>query len=58
VDPVVEHVLNPLEAHLEDLAGLADTWETKLVAPAQEALEQRASIQSEISKYKQDKGFL
>ena len=57
VAPVVEHVLDPLEAHLEDLSGLADTWENKLVAPTQEALQQRAAIQSEIARYKSDNGF-
>ncbi len=58
VDPVVERILDPLEAHLEDLAGLADTWENKLVAPTQEALQQRAEIQSEIARYKSDNGFV
>jgi hypothetical protein len=58
VDPVVEHVLDPLEAHLEDLAGLADTWENKLVAPTQEALQQRAKIQAEIARYKSENGFV
>lgn len=58
VDPVVERVLDPLEAHLEDLAGVADTWENKLVAPTQEALQQRAKIQSEIALYRSDNGFV
>ena len=58
VDPIVERILDPLEAHLEDLAGLADTWENKLVAPTQEALHQRAEIQSEIARYKIDNGFV
>jgi len=58
VDPVVEHILDPLETHLEDLSGLADTWENKLVAPTQEALQQRAKIQAEIVSYKSDNGFV
>jgi gas vesicle protein len=58
VDPVVERILDPLEAHLEALAGLADTWEAKLGAPTQEALEQRAKIQVEIARYKKDNGFV
>ena len=58
VDPVVEHILDPLETHLEDLSGLADTWENKLVAPTQEALQQRAQIQAEIVSYKSDNGFV
>jgi hypothetical protein len=58
VDPVVEHVLDPLEAHLEDLASLADTWENKLVTPTQEALQQRAAIQADIARYKSDNGFI
>lgn len=58
IDPVVEHILDPLEAHLEDLASMADTWENKLVAPTQEALQHRAAIQAEIARYKKDNGFV
>lgn len=54
VKPMVERVLDPLEAHLEDLSILADTWQAKLMAPTQEALAERARIRSQISRYKMD----
>jgi hypothetical protein len=57
VDPMVERVLDPLEAHLEDLSTLVDTWQAKLMAPAQEALAERARIRSEIGRYKNDQGL-
>jgi hypothetical protein len=57
VAPMVERVLDPLEAHLEDLSVLADTWQAKLMAPTQEALAKRADIRSEISRYKADHGI-
>lgn len=57
VDPLVERVLDPLEAHLEDLSALADTWQTKLLAPTEEALAERARIREEIARYKEDQGI-
>jgi hypothetical protein len=57
VDPLVEHVLDPLETHLANLAELADAWQNKLQAPAQQALAERASIREEIALYKQEHGF-
>lgn len=57
VEPMVERVLDPLEAHLEDLSALADTWQAKLMAPTQEALAKRSRIRSKISRYKADHGI-
>jgi hypothetical protein len=57
VDPLVEHVLDPLAAHLEDLAALADTWQSQLAAPAQGALAERTRIREEIAQYKQENGL-
>lgn len=57
VNPLVERVLDPLEAHLEDLSALADTWQAKLMAPTQEALDERARIRGEITRYKKDHGI-
>jgi chorismate mutase len=57
VNPLIEHILDPLEAHLEDLATLADTWQRKLVAPTQEALEERAQVREEIARYKTTHGL-
>jgi enoyl reductase-like protein len=54
VNPLITRVLDPLEAHLEDLSTLADTWQAKLMAPADEALAERAMIRSKISRYKTD----
>jgi uncharacterized protein Yka (UPF0111/DUF47 family) len=57
IDPLVEHVFDPLETHLEDLASLADLWQAKLQAPAEAALEERAMIRHEISDYKSKHGL-
>ncbi len=54
VNPLVTRVLDPLEAHLDDLSALADTWQAKLMAPAEEALAERARIRSKIGRYKKD----
>jgi hypothetical protein len=54
VNPLVERVLDPLEAHLGDLAALTDTWQAKLMAPTQEALAERARIRGQIAQYKRD----
>jgi hypothetical protein len=53
VNPLVERILDPLEAHLDDLAALADTWQAELMAPTQEALVQREQIRKEIARYKE-----
>jgi len=55
--PLVEHVFDPLEAHLGDLAGLIDTWQQKLVAPSQQAIEERAMIRQQIAQYKREHGL-
>ncbi len=56
--PLVEHVFDPLEAHLGDLAGVIDTWQQKLVAPSQQAIEERAMIREQIAQYKKDHGLV
>jgi hypothetical protein len=58
VDPLIEHVLDPVEAHLADLVTLADTWQAKLVEPAQQALEERAQIRQQIAQYGDDGGLV
>jgi hypothetical protein len=57
LNPLVERVLDPLEAHLDDLSTLADTWQAKLMAPTQEALAERTRIRDEIARYKEDHGL-
>ena len=57
LDPLVESVLDPLEAHLGKLAGLVDTWQTKLKAPAQQALEERERVRAEIVAYRASHGL-
>jgi len=56
--PLVEKVLDPLEAHLEILASLADAWQQDLVAPTEQALSQREQVRQQIARYKQEHGFL
>jgi hypothetical protein len=55
--PLVEHVLDPLEAHLEELATLTGTWQQKLAAPAQQALDERAKVREDIARYKREQGL-
>jgi hypothetical protein len=52
IDPLVRYLLDPLEAHLANLASLADAWQAKLVVPARAALEQRAKVRESITQYK------
>jgi hypothetical protein len=57
IDPLVEHILDPVEAHLESLAALADTWQQDLVSPTEQALAERARIQEDIGQYKKEYGL-
>jgi hypothetical protein len=57
VDPLVENVLDPLEAHLGNLSVLADTWQAELMAPTQNALAEREELREEISRYKEEHGL-
>jgi hypothetical protein len=57
LDPLVQNVLDPLEAHLGKVAGLVDTWQAKLVAPGQRALEERESVRTEIAAYRAKNGL-
>jgi hypothetical protein len=54
ITPLVEHVLDPLEAHLDGLAKTADSWQQKLAQPSQRALADRAVIREEIARYKEN----
>jgi hypothetical protein len=57
ITPLVEHILDPLEAHLEDLATLVDVRQQKLIAPAEQALEQRTKVRENIAQYKKEHGL-
>lgn len=57
LDPLVNSVLDPLEALLGKLAGLVDAWQTKLMAPAQQALEERERVRTEIVAYRARHGL-
>jgi hypothetical protein len=57
VDPLVENVLDPLEAHLGNLSVLADTWQAELMAPTQNALAERKRLREEITRYKDEHGL-
>lgn len=57
VDPVVEHVLDPLEDHLEGLASLADSVQAELMEPTETALAEREEVRKEIARYKTKHGF-
>ena len=57
IDPLVEQVLDPLEAHLGDLSALAGVWQDDLLAPTQLALEEREVVRAGIAGYKAEHGF-
>jgi hypothetical protein len=57
LDPLVENILDPLQAHLENLAVLADDWQAKLVEPSKVALAERAELREQIARYKDDYGL-
>ena len=57
IDPLVEQVLDPLEAHLGDLSALAGVWQDDLLAPTQMALEEREVLRADIADYKAEHGF-
>ena len=52
INPLIEHILDPLEAHLGNLGEMVDNWQHKLMAPTQVALEERATLQESIEAYK------
>lgn len=58
VDPLIENILDPLGAHLVNLAVVTDNWQTKLMNPSQEALAKRAKVREEIARYKEEHGIL
>ncbi len=53
-DPLVEKVLDPLEAHLGHLADLSDKMQNDLMEPTQQALAQRAQVREKIARYKEE----
>jgi hypothetical protein len=57
VDPLIANVLDPLEAHLVNLAGMTDNWQTKLMNPSQEALAERGRMREEIARYREEHRF-
>ena len=57
LDPLVMNVFDPLQAHLEDLAVLADDWQVKLVDPSKAALTERAEIREQITRYRDEYGL-
>lgn len=58
VTPLIENVLDPLEAHLVSLSELADNWQNDLVSPSQKAMAERTQIREEIARYKDEYGIL
>ncbi len=54
LDPLVENIFDPLQAHLENLAVLADDWQAKLVEPSKVALAERAELREQIARYKDE----
>jgi len=57
-DPLVEHVLDPLESHLASLSTLADAWQKRLVGPTEQAVAERAKVREEIARYKEQHGMV
>lgn len=54
VEPVTTSLLEPLETHLEELAGAMDEWETNMVQPMQNAIADRQAIREQIAALQDD----
>ena len=55
--PLVKRVCDPLEEHLDNLAALANTRQTELTTPEQQAMRTRARLRAEIDHYKEEYGL-
>ncbi len=58
IEPLVSVLLNPLEEHLDNLATLLATWESKLSGPVQTAIEERHGLIEQIDRYREQHGLL
>ena len=58
LDPLVVKVLDPLQDHLGSLAALADTVQSELTAPTEQAMAERAKLRAEIARYKDEYGLV
>ena len=56
VDPLVEKILDPLDAFLVNLAVVADNWQNDLKSPTEKALAERARIRDKIAHYRGEHG--
>jgi hypothetical protein len=57
VDPLIEKILDPVEALLVNLAVVADNWQNDLKAPTEKALAERTRIRNKIAQYKGEHGL-
>ena len=53
IEPLRSGLFDPLEAHLNDLAELAETWEKNLVNPVLAAVARRDAIRTQIVSYRE-----
>jgi hypothetical protein len=56
-NPLQDQLLEPLEAHLGDLAEAIDEWQDQLIEPVGEALSEREAIRKQIADYKAREGI-
>jgi len=52
IEPIISHLLDPLESLLGRVSELVRRWGPELVAPTQSALDRREAIRREIAEYK------
>lgn len=57
LEPLTALIFTPIENLLGSLATLGDTWERQLQQPAQQKLDARAKLRTEIQKYRADKSL-
>jgi hypothetical protein len=57
LNPIQERLLEPLESFLSDLADAVDTWQQRLLTPAEQALTEREIIREQIVDYKEREGI-
>jgi hypothetical protein len=58
LNPLQEHLLEPLEKFLGNLADSMDAWQEQLITPVEEAVSERELIRQQITEYKEREGMV
>ena len=58
LNPLQEHLLEPLEKFLGNLADSMDVWQEQIITPVEEAVSERELIRQQITEYKEREGMV